>query len=106
MASALAYQLGHGTVGVPLAFPTKTGPRCGHYEQVTTPSGHQGYRFVRDPNAVCGLPTKNASSLVAACTTNPAACQNATLPPGYQQIGTTAITGRTPSELYGNVAIR
>ncbi len=106
MASALAYQLGHGTVGVPLAFPTKTGARCGHYEAVTTPSGKQGYRFVRDPNAICGLPTKNPSAAIAVCQANPQACQNATLPAGYQQVGTTTVTGRTPSELYGNTQIR
>ena len=106
MASALPYQLAHGTVGVPLAFPTKSGARCGHYEAVTTPSGHNGYRFVRDPNAVCGLPVKNAASAIAVCQANPTACANVPLPAGYQQIGTQAVTGRTPNELYGNVAIR
>lgn len=106
MASALPYQLAHGTVGVPLSFPTKTGPRCGHYETVTTPSGHPGYRFVRDPNAVCGLMTKSPSAAIAVCSTNPAACANVPLPPGYQQVGSTMIGGRTPSETFGNVAIR
>jgi hypothetical protein len=104
MASAAGYQLSHNTLGVPLAFPTKTGPRCGHYEQVTTPTGHPGLRFVRDPNAVCGLPTKKAN--VDVCLATPSACSNIPLPAGWSQIGTTPITGRTPSEMYGNVQIR
>ncbi|MDE2040628.1 MAG: hypothetical protein KGJ45_11530 [Elusimicrobia bacterium] len=104
MSSALAYQIAHGTVGVPLAFPTKTGPRCGHYVQVTTPTGHQGFRFVRDPNTVCGLPSKKAD--ITPCLSNPQACANAQLPPGWQQVGQAAITGRTPAESYGGVAIR
>jgi hypothetical protein len=104
MASALAYQLGHGTLGVPLAFSTRTGPRCGHYEQVTTPSGRQGFRFLRDPNAVCGLPSKKVN--VEACATNPQACANAPLPAGWSQVGRTPITGATPNETMGGVVIR
>lgn len=106
MPSALPFQLAHGTVGVPVSFPTKTGPRCGHYEKVTTPSGNQGFRFVRDPNAVCGLPTKSVAGAIAVCSTNPSACANVPLPAGYQQVGSTMVGGRTPSETYGNVAIR
>ena len=105
--SALAYQLGHGTLGVPLIIPTKGGSRCGHYAQVTTSSGRQGFRFVRDPNSVCGLPTKSVSGeALAACVANPQLCAMATLPPGVQQVGSTAISGRTPSEMMGNVVIR
>jgi len=106
MASALAYQLGHGTVGLPLIIPTKTGARCGHYQPVTTPSGRSGYRLVRDPNAVCGLPTKNVSGIVAACSASPQLCANVPLPAGWQQVGQTAVSGRTPSEYYGGIAIR
>jgi hypothetical protein len=104
MPSALPYQISHGTVGVPLIIPTKSGNRCGHYTPVTTPSGAQGYRLVRDPNAVCGLPTKTAN--VQVCVANPSACANVPLPPGWQQVGQTAITGRTPGERLGSVAIR
>ena len=104
MSSALAYQIAHGTVGVPLAFSTKTGPRCGHYVQVSTPTGKQGFRFLRDPNSVCGLPSKSVN--VQVCMANPAACNNVPLPAGWQQVGSTSITGRTPGELMGNVTIR
>jgi hypothetical protein len=108
MASAiLAYQLGHNSLGVPVSFPTKSGPRCGHYIQVTTPSGNQGFRFVRDPNTVCGLPSRNPN--VSACAANPGPsgpCGATALPAGVTQVGTTAVTGRSPNELYGNVRIR
>ena len=106
MSSALPYQIAHGTVGLPLIIPTKGGSRCGHYTPVTTPSGRNGFRLVRDPNAVCGLPTKSVAGAVQACTANPTLCANVPLPAGWQQVGTTAITGRTPSEVYGNIAIR
>lgn len=107
MASALAYQLGHGSLGVPLIIPTKGGSRCGHYEQVTTPSGRQGFRFVRDPNSVCGLPVKSVSGAsLAACVSNPQLCALATLPPGVSQVGTQPIAGVTPRETLGNVIIR
>lgn len=104
---ALAYQLGHNTLGTPLSFPTKSGPRCGHYIQVTTISGRAGFRFVRDPNTVCGLPSQNPD--VTVCATNPGPggpCGNTALPPGVTQIGNTAISGRSPNELLGNVRIR
>ena len=104
MPSALGYQLAHGTVGVPLAFPTKNGARCGHYVAVTTPTGKQGYRFVRDENAVCGLPTAKAN--VAACVSQPSLCANVPLPSGWMQVGQTGITGRTPSELLGTQRLR
>lgn len=104
MSSALPYQIAHGSVGVPLAITTKTGARCGHYVSITTPTGRSGYRFVRDPNAVCGLPT--AKPNIGACQANPSACASIPLPPGWSQIGTQSITGRSPSELFGNVAIR
>ena len=107
MASALAYQLGHGTLGVPISFPTRTGQRCGHYIQITTTSGLVGFRLVRDPNSVCGLPVKSVSGgALAACISNPNLCSTAQLPPGVTQIGSTAVTGRTPSETLGNVVIR
>lgn len=102
--AALAYQLGHGTLGVPLSFPTKGGQRCGHYVTVTTSGGRTGFRFLRDPNTVCGLPSKNPN--VSACVANPQACSMTTLPPGWNQIGSAAIGGRTPSETLGNVIIR
>jgi hypothetical protein len=107
MASALAYQLGHGTLGVPVIIPTKTGSRCGHYIQITTSTGRVGFRLIRDPNTVCGLPVKSASgAALASCVANPQLCANVPLPPGWQQVGTTPVGGRTPSETYGNVAIR
>ncbi len=90
VSDAALYQLQNGTFGVPLAFPTRTGPRCGHYESVTTPSGKQGVRFLRDPNALCGLPTKKSS--VDACIANPNACPRAVLPSGWRQVGTSPVT--------------
>lgn len=104
MSSALAYQIAHGTVGVPLSFPTKTGPRCGHYTPVTTPSGRQGFRFVRDPNSLCGLPSKTVN--IAICQQNPQACANVPLPQGWSQVGQGPVSGRTPSESYGGVVVR
>ena len=104
MSSALPYQISHGTVGVPVSFPTKTGTRCGHYVSITTSSGKAGYRFLRDPNAVCGLPTAKAN--VAACAASPSSCAAIPLPTGWSQVGTQAVTGKSPSELYGNVTIR
>ncbi|MBF6571808.1 MAG: hypothetical protein IVW54_23475 [Candidatus Binataceae bacterium] len=105
--SALAYQLGHGTLGVPLIIPTKGGARCGHYVQVRTSTGGTGFAFRRDPNVVCGLPVKSVSGAsLQACVNNPQACSSATLPNGVRQVGTTPITGTTPNETMGNVAIR
>jgi hypothetical protein len=104
---ALAFQLGHNSLGVPLQFMTKGGLRCGHYIQITTTSGRAGFRFVRDPNTVCGLPSQNPD--VSVCASNPGPggpCGNTALPPGVTQIGTTGVTGRSPNELLGNVRIR
>ncbi|MGC2411108.1 MAG: hypothetical protein WA459_00195 [Stellaceae bacterium] len=107
MPSALAYQLGHGSLGVPLIIPTKTGNRCGHYIQITTASGRAGFRLIRDPNTVCGLPVKSVSGgALTACINSPQLCANVPLPAGWQQVGTTPVSGRTPSEVYGNVQIR
>ncbi len=103
MASALPFQIAHGTVGVPLVIPTKVGNRCGHYEQVTTPSGKQGFRLVRDPNALCGLPTRKANAAI--CVANPQACANVPLPPGWTQVGTAKVMGATPSETYQGALI-
>ena len=104
MASALPYQISHGTVGIPLAFNTATGPRCGHYVAVRTPTGKQGYAFRRDPNAICGLPTKGGRN-AALCTANPQACANIPLPNGYQEVGQTKIMGSGKSETMGGRAI-
>jgi len=106
MARALAYNLTHGTAGLPVTIPTKGGSQCGHYTRCPACSGRSGYRLVRDPNAICGLTTKSVSGAVQACTANPSLCANVPLPAGWSQVGTTGITGRTPSEVYGNIAIR
>lgn len=106
MASALPYQISHGTVGVPLVIPTKSGSRCGHYAAVTTPTGKAGYRFIRDPNSICGLPT--AKPNVAGCTANPSSCATVPLPSGWSQVGTQAVTGWTRAgsqETYGNAQV-
>ena len=104
MASALGYQIGTGTVGIPLAFPTKGGMRCGHYVPVRSSTGRQAYAFRRDPNSVCGLPTQKPN--VAACAQNPALCRNQPLPAGWTPVGQARITGVGQGEQLGGVAIR
>lgn len=96
MSSALLYVVQNGLLNQPLSFPTKTGQRCGHYEQVTTPSGSTGYRFYRDPNAFCGLPVAKSTN-VAACGPNGASCARAPLPAGWTVAGQQRIAEAHPA---------